>query len=264
MDGKKKVIAIADNCADIYYKLNRFYVTGNSINFALNYKALGGDVTCMTILGNDAFALTLQMLLSERDVPLKVLKKVDRPSAQATMDIVDGNRIHVRFDGNAMEEIDFSTDDLDEIRKYDIVYCERWANIGRYIAQVKRSDQIWGYDFSRRVEDSVNDKILPYIDYAFFSCDCNDMNLRKLMQKVRMRGAKVVVAMIGEHGSLAFDGEKFYSQAAMPAKPVNTVGAGDSYIGAFLYGISNGRDLQTCMRLGTERATKIIQQFEPY
>ena len=53
----KKTIAMADNCIDVYYKLDRYYLTGNSIDFALNYKDLGGDVTEMTILGNDVFAM---------------------------------------------------------------------------------------------------------------------------------------------------------------------------------------------------------------
>ena len=56
----KRTIAMADNCIDVYYKLDRYYLTGNSIDFALNYKDLGGDVTEMTILGNDVFALALE------------------------------------------------------------------------------------------------------------------------------------------------------------------------------------------------------------
>ena len=49
----KRAIAMADNCIDVYYKMDRYYLTGNSIDFALNYKSLGGDVTEMTVLGND-------------------------------------------------------------------------------------------------------------------------------------------------------------------------------------------------------------------
>ncbi len=218
----------------------------------------------MTILGNDSFAINLKALLSQRGIPLIVIKKVDRPTARAMMDIINGDRKFVRFDGNAMEEIDFAGGDLDEIRRYDIIYCERWANFGQYIAQVKRPNQTWVYDFSRRIEEPVNNQILPYIDYAFFSYDNNDSNLRRLMQDVYAKGAKTVVALIGAHGSLAYDGEKYYSHKALPARILNTVGAGDSYIGAFTYGISTGCNLQTCMQLGTERATKIIQQFEPY
>jgi len=56
----KRTLAMADNCIDVYYKLDRYYLTGNSIDFALNYKDLGGDVTEMTILGNDVFADALE------------------------------------------------------------------------------------------------------------------------------------------------------------------------------------------------------------
>ena len=69
---------MADNCIDVYYKLDRYYLTGNSIDFALNYKDLGGDVTEMTILGNDVFADALEERLKEREIPLRILKRTDR------------------------------------------------------------------------------------------------------------------------------------------------------------------------------------------
>lgn len=72
---------MADNCIDVYYKLDRYYLTGNSIDFALNYKDLGGDVTEMTILGNDVFADALEERLKEREIPLRILKRTDRPTA---------------------------------------------------------------------------------------------------------------------------------------------------------------------------------------
>ena len=46
--------------------------------------------------------------------------------------------------------------------------------------------------------------------------------------------------MLGEHGSLAYDGDRFYEKEAEKVPVVNTVGAGDSYIAAFTYGVSLG------------------------
>ena len=79
----KKAIAMADNCIDVYYRMDRYYLTGNSIDFALNYKAQGGDVTEMTVLGNDVFADALVERLKQRDIPLRVLKRIDRPTGMA-------------------------------------------------------------------------------------------------------------------------------------------------------------------------------------
>ena len=90
----KRAIALADNCIDVYYKLDRYYLTGNSIDFALNYKEMGGDITEMTILGNDVFAMALEERLRERGIPLRVLDRVERPTGMATMDIVEGDKKH--------------------------------------------------------------------------------------------------------------------------------------------------------------------------
>ena len=260
----KSTVAIADNCIDVYYRLDRYYITGNSIDFALNYKDLGGAVTEMTILGNDVFAQAMQDLLARRNIPLRVIKEVNRPTAIATMDMVDGDRKHLHFEGNAMEEIEFMQDDIEFLRDFDIVYSERWAKAGRFIKEAKKDTQIWVYDFSKRLEQISNDEIIPWLDYAFFSYDQDDEYIRSFLKSVNHKGAKCAIALLGPNGSLAFDGKRFYQQSADHVKIVNTVGAGDSYIAAFTFGISIGEDIPTCMFLGKERATRIIQQFYPY
>ena len=112
----KKAIAMADNCIDVYYRMDRYYLTGNSIDFALNYKAQGGDVTEMTVLGNDVFADALVERLKQRDIPLRVLKRIDRPTGMAKMDLVDGDKKHLEFHGNAMEEIELSAEDMEFVK----------------------------------------------------------------------------------------------------------------------------------------------------
>lgn len=199
---------MADNCIDVYYKLDRYYLTGNSIDFALNYKDLGGDVTEMTILGNDVFADALEERLKEREIPLRILKRTDRPTAAAKMDLVDGDKKHLHFEGNAMEEIELQDDDLEFVKQFDIIYAERWAKVGRYIKEIRQEGQIWVYDFSKRLEQESNDEIIPYLDYAFFSYDRDDEYIRNFMVKTNEKGAKTVVAMLGEYGSLAYENGK--------------------------------------------------------
>lgn len=260
----KKALAMADNCIDVYGKLDRYYLTGNSIDFALNYKDMGGAVTEMTILGNDVFADALEERLMERQIPLRVLKRTDLPTGMAKMVLADGDKQHLQFAGNAMEEIMLSREDLEFIKQFDIVYAERWAGIDRFVKEVKQPGQIWIYDFSKRLAQESNDVILPYIDYAFFSYDKDDAYIREFMEQTKRKGPSAVIAMLGEHGSLAYDGTQFYELSAESVPVINTVGAGDSYIAAFTYGISLGEAIPECMRRGRERATEIIQQFAPY
>lgn len=194
----KKAIAMADNCIDVYYRMDRYYLTGNSIDFALNYKAQGGDVTEMTVLGNDVFADALVERLKQRDIPLRVLKRIDRPTGMAKMDLVDGDKKHLEFHGNAMEEIELSAEDMEFVKGFDIVYAERWAKAERYIAALRQPGQIWVYDFSKRLEQPSNDALLPYLDYAFFSYDRDDDYIREFMRRTKAKGAGCVIAMLGK------------------------------------------------------------------
>ena len=195
----------------------------------------------------------------------------------ATMDIVEGDKKHLHFAGNAMEEIALSPEDLEFIKGFDIVYAERWAKIERYIAELKQPGQVWVYDFSKRLEETgdktpvvIASTASPYkftrsvmtsIDPAY---DQKDDFIREFIKGAKAKGAGCVVAMLGEHGSLAWDGERFYEESAEAVPVVNTVGAGDSYIAAFTYGVSLGESIPQCMARGKARATQIIQQFNPY
>lgn len=260
----KKAVAMADNCIDVYHKLNRFYLTGNSIDFAFNYKDLGGNITVLTILGNDFFADALVEKLKEKQIPMRLLKKSDHPTGMAKMDMAGNDKIHLEFSGNAMESIELTSEDKKFIEQFDIVYAERWSKANTFIKDVRKDNQIWIYDFSKRLDKKINDQLLPYLDYAFFSYDKNDGWIRDFIKKAHAKGTKCVVAMLGPEGSLAYDGQEFYFEPAEKVEVVNTVGAGDSYIAAFTYGLSLDESIQQCMKRGKEQATKIIQQFEPY
>ena len=160
---------------------------------------------------------------------MRILKRTDRPTAAAKMDLVDGDKKHLHFEGNAMEEIELQDDDLEFVKQFDIIYAERWAKVGRYIKRDQAGRAGMGICFSKRLEQESNDEIIPYLDYAFFSHDRDDEYIRNFMgEDETKKGAKTVVAMLGEYGSLAYENGKFYKLDAEKVEVVNTVGAGDS------------------------------------
>ena len=188
----KKAIAMADNCIDVYYRMDRYYLTGNSIDFALNYKAQGGDVTEMTVLGNDVFADALVERLKQRDIPLRVLKRIDRPTGMAKMDLVDGDKKHLEFHGNAMEEIELSAEDMEFVKGFDIVYAERWAKAERYIAALRQPGQIWVYDFFETTGAALQRRASPPIWITPFSPTTRMMTISGNLCAARKRRAQAV------------------------------------------------------------------------
>lgn len=62
----------------------------------------------------------------------------------------------------------------------------------------------------------------------------------------------------GALGSVVFDGEQLIEIEAFPVKAIDTVGAGDMYAGAFLYGITNGMSYSEAGRLASLASSQIV------
>ena len=65
----------------------------------------------------------------------------------------------------------------------------------------------------------------------------------------------------GSNGSVVFDGQKLISIAAPQVKAVDTVGAGDMYAGAFLYGITQGMSYEEAGKLASSAASLIVTSY---
>jgi sugar/nucleoside kinase (ribokinase family) len=70
-----------------------------------------------------------------------------------------------------------------------------------------------------------------------------------------------VVMTRGSRGSLIKWGDKNYEISSFPVKVMDTTGAGDSFAGAFFYGISHLDSVEKAGRLASLVASKIVSQF---
>ncbi|MDB9495612.1 adenosine kinase [Spirulina major CS-329] len=67
----------------------------------------------------------------------------------------------------------------------------------------------------------------------------------------------------GPKGSLVFDGETLHDIAPVTVEAIDTVGAGDTYAGAFLYGLTHGMDYAAAGHLASQAAAKVVTQYGP-
>ncbi|GFE71755.1 adenosine kinase [Chroococcus sp. FPU101] len=73
--------------------------------------------------------------------------------------------------------------------------------------------------------------------------------------------AKKFAITRGANGSIIFDGENLLEIAPVPVQAVDTVGAGDMYAGAFLYGITHGMSYTQAGNLASLAASRIVSRF---
>jgi sugar/nucleoside kinase (ribokinase family) len=67
----------------------------------------------------------------------------------------------------------------------------------------------------------------------------------------------------GKLGAIVFDGDNLIEIAGHPVDAVDTLGAGDLFAGAFLYGLSQGMSFQQCGDLASLASSKIVTQYGP-
>jgi sugar/nucleoside kinase (ribokinase family) len=75
--------------------------------------------------------------------------------------------------------------------------------------------------------------------------------------------AKGFAITIGPKGSVIFDGEQLLEIPAQKVEAIDTVGAGDMYAGAFLYGITHGMSYEKAGHLASRAASKIVTSYGP-
>lgn len=67
----------------------------------------------------------------------------------------------------------------------------------------------------------------------------------------------------GPQGSLIYDGQQILEIAPTPVQAIDTVGAGDMYAGAVLYGLTNGMSYTEAGQLGSVAAAKLVASLGP-
>ncbi|AWL12984.1 Ribokinase [Saliniradius amylolyticus] len=73
----------------------------------------------------------------------------------------------------------------------------------------------------------------------------------------------VVVVTQGKQGATVYHGQEQVAVQAYPVKPVDTTGAGDTFAGAFLYGITHGMDYAQAGDLASRSAAECVANFGP-
>jgi sugar/nucleoside kinase (ribokinase family) len=81
----------------------------------------------------------------------------------------------------------------------------------------------------------------------------------ELLKKVSRQFA----VTLGPKGALVYDGQRLFDIAAVPVQALDTVGAGDMFAGAFLYGITQGWDLVRSGNLAAAAAAKLVTSLGP-
>ena len=261
-----KVAEIGDNCIDLYERLGKKYPTGNVVDTGVNLKKLGVDVSIISTTGNDENGRWMIESLKKEGLDISHLKVGDGPTAITYMDMNGLDRVHGDYVEGVLENIEFDQEDISFACKHDLVHTALWGKAEKVLPAIAKQGVPIAFDYADRLDHPLVEETLPYVTYGFYSYHKKrDEYIENFLKDKVDRGMKIAIATFGEDGSLAYDGKDFYKGEIVPAKKVvNTVGAGDSFIAGFLYGILNKYDIPECLKIGARIASSVVEVFEPW
>ncbi len=259
-----KVAAIGDNCIDYYEKLDRFYPTGNVVNTAVNLQKLGINTSVISTTGSDKYGQIMLDTLRKEGIDISHLKVVEGPTAITYMDMDGLERVHGEYIEGVLENIVFDAEDINFAASHDLVHSAFWGKADGVLSKIKKGGTKISFDYATSFDSEMVDRTAPYVDYGFFSFKEKDYFVKEFLKDKVSKGMKIAIATFGEKGSLAWGGDKFYEFGIFPAKVVNTIGAGDSFIAGFLYGILKDYSIGKSLQIGAKVASEVVSVFEPW
>lgn len=259
-----KVAAIGDNCIDLYEKLNKYYATGNAVDFAVNMKKLGIDTAVISVTGDDEYGKLMIQELEKQQIDLSHFRVEKGKTAVSYMDLDGLERIYLDYVEGVMENVKFTQEDIDFAASCDLVHSAFWGNAHMHLKEIHDKGARICFDFATEYQDPMVEEIAAYVDYPFFSFEHRTPETDAFLKEMVAKGASVAVGTFGEEGSVAYDGKQFYEYGIVKADVVNTIGAGDSYMAGFMNGILRGWDIPRCQRQGAEVAAGVVGVFGPW
>lgn len=250
---------------------------GDALNEAVVLANLGKKVYLNAVLGADFEGRTVANYCQENgvDISLCCVKKGLKTGINVVLVEPDGERSFLTNRNGSLRKLTLS--DVPETFPEDVgIFC--FASIFVYpemkdeelaivFERAKKAGLITCADMTKRKNgETVSDiaKALSFVDYlmpneeeAFLVTGAE--KAEEAAAILRGAGVKHVIIKCGKRGCYidSVEGKMWISPEEV-VKSVDTTGAGDSFAAGFVYGISEGWDLETCAKFANKCGAKAV------
>jgi len=255
-----KVLGVGDNCIDDYAELGKKYPGGNAMNIAVyasRYPGVKADY--IGVVGTDENGEYLLDEIKKQELATDKIIIQEGKNAVTRILVREGDRIFDDYTEGVQENAVLLFENIPQ--GYDLVHFVVWGFGREHVPRLK--GVALSCDFSSKLNDPRTG-IMPYLDYSFFSGSHlieEGKDPEEEIRRLKERTTGLVVMTLGEHGSIVYDGEKIFRGEALPVEVVDTLGAGDAFIAAFLVSRLEGKMIQESIDAGHFAARDICRRL---
>jgi len=240
---------------------------GDSLNQALLLSTMGYKVALCGKTGNDEIGAFLLTEITNNGIDSRFIKQdPDVPTSTTIVMIKPDSQRHFIGCSKAsnstlkLEDIDTSSFIGAKVVSIGSIYASTSFTgdiCKEVLSKAKEYHCITVADMMHAERHTIEDleQCLPYIDYFIpsydeASCITKLTDLDEIASRLLSLGTKCVILKLGAKGCYLCNAEIRKTIPSFPADAIDTTGAGDAMVAAFISGILDKKDLVDCVKYG--------------
>lgn len=252
---KPSVVAFGDNVVDCYTDERLMYPGGNTLNLSVFFQRFGGCGAYIGAVGNDVAGRHIRASLLEEGVNLSGFRIEAGATAFCLIGLHNGDR-EFRGADLGVSIITPNNRDLDQIAGADAVHTGRSSHVDDFLQDFSSRTRL-SFDFAVIRDRKRIAQIAPLCFLASFSGgDLSDSEVEDLLNFAVTSGAKHVLITRGGKGASFASKDLRVDQLAIPVEPVDTLGAGDTFIARTLLGLLREEEPTESLAVAAAEAAK--------
>jgi fructoselysine 6-kinase len=231
-----EVVAFGDNVVDCYADHGVMFPGGNALNVAVFVRRFGGRSAYLGAVADDPAGRQIRDALNSEGVDISGLRIVPGRTAFCVIGNREGEREFLRAD-LGVSIIEPTAADLDRIAGASAVHTGRSSHVDRYLPAFAERACL-SFDFAVVRDTARIERIAPLCFLASFSGGgLSEEDVAALQRVALGAGARWCLVTRGGEGATLAGPSGVHRTAAIPAKLVDTLGAGDTFIARCLVGL---------------------------
>lgn len=241
---------------------------GKGANQAVAARRLGAEVRFIGCVGDDPFGPQLRQGMAAEGIGvdgLATIPGINSGTAVIVVDAAGRNQIAVASGANMRLTVDWIGRFVADIAWAQIVICQLEVPLDTVLWTLQTARQHGAVTILNPAPaQPLSPEIWPLVDYltpneieaAHLSglALAGPSDAAHVARALVVRGPRVVILTLGEHGALLGTADRLTHVPAFPVTPVDTTAAGDAFNGALAVALSAGRPVALAVRFANAAA----------
>lgn len=274
----KKICVVGSVNVDTTLYLDKFPLKGETIKCENKLTAIGGkgfnqaiaayrsgaDVMFYTSVGNDNDAQFVKDTIKRVQLPV-ILDEIDNSTGSAFILVEKSSQNEIIINEGANGNNSPSALKDNELDRFDIIILQNEIpeSVNKKIIDKygKTKTIIYNPAPSRKIDVSLLKNVAYLTPNEVEICKITGLDFESSINFLLEKGVKNLLITLGKEGCLFVNEKERFMVPAFKVKAVDTVAAGDTFIGYFASGLANGVDIKEALKISNAASALTVSNY---